>query len=406
MKKLLIPLVIVFLSFCLFAQVEEHVVTVTNIEVAVTVMDGNRFVENLTIDDFEVYEDGIPQQIEALYLIKKASIEREEALKRFHPNLSRQYYLLFQITDHNPQLEDAVDHFIHQVIQPGDSLSIWTSVNKYDLSSQALEKTSKETIAKEMKKIIRKDTQIGASHYRELMRDLKRLARGISSVAGFEGPTMSDIETDSTSSMFGLDFLLPRYRETLQKIEQLRIFDQKNLLTFIDSLKRQPGEQIVFYFYQREFRPEISPSLVNKMQGVFQDDPNIMSQIQDLFQFYYREISFDVGKIRQAFADSSVVFNFLFMSKQPENISGVHMREQSEDVFSALSEAAKASGGVVDTSQNPGLGFRNAVDSSQQYYLLYYSPQGSVRDGKFKTIEVRVKDKNYKIRHRQGYFAN
>jgi VWFA-related protein len=375
------------------------------VEVSVRVLDGNQFVDDLTMDDFELYEDGVLQKLEAMYLVKKTNIAREEAHTKFYPSLSRHYYLLFQITDYNPKLEEAVDHFINTIIQPGDTLDIWTPVQKYSLSSKALQSLTKEQIASEMKKIIRKDTQVGASYYRELMRDLKMLVRAISSATGAQGPTMTDMESDSTSSMFGLEFLLPRYRETMSKMEGLRLFDQRNLIGFANALKKQQGENFVFYFYQREYRPEISPSLLNKMQSVYQDDSNIMGQLQTAFDFYHRSITFDAEKIREAFADSSILFNFIFMDKTPENISGIHMREQSEDIFKAFSEAAKATGGDVDTSQNPGIGFKNTLNRSDYYYLLYYSPRNYVKDGTFKKIEVKVRNKNYKLAHRQGYFA-
>lgn len=407
MKKILLILTIfIVVAFMLFSQqVDKHAVTVMNVEVAVRVLDGNKFVDNLTMNDFELYEDGILQTLEAMYLVKKTSIAKEEAHTKFYPSLTRHYYLLFQVTDYNPKLEEAVDHFINKIIQPGDTLDIWTPVQKYSLSSKALQSLSKEQIASEMKKIIRKDTQIGASYYRELMRDLKMLVRAISSATGAQSPTMTDMESDSTSSMFGLEFLLPRYRETMSKMEGLRLFDQRNLIGFANALKEQQGENFVFYFYQREYRPEISPSLLNKMQSVYQDDPNIMGQLQTAFDFYHRTITFDAEKIRQAFADSLILFNFIFMDKTRENITGVHMREQSEDIFKVFSEAAKATGGIVETSQNPGIGFKNALDRSDCYYLLYYSPKNYVRDGAFKKIEVKVKNKNYKLTNRTGYFA-
>jgi len=405
MKKIIFAIVFLLLTFILFAQVERHEVVVTNIEVSARVLDGNQFVDNLTIEDFEVYEDGILQKIEALYLIKKSKIEREETLKRYNPALSRHYYLLFQTIDYNPKMEEAINYFIHQVLQPEDTLMIWTSVKRYNLPSSAIKTMPRETISKEMQKIVRKDTNIGAMQYRNLMKDLKRIVRGIASSSGGEMPTIKDMETDSSSSMFGIEMLLPRYRETLQKMEDLRIVNDKMLIQFAKILKRQEGENIVFFFYQREFRPEIQSSTLNRMMSIYQDDPNIMGGLQDLFQAYHRDIEFETDKIKEAFADSSILFNFIFMNKTPENISGIHMREQSEDVFSTLSEAAKATGGVIDNSQNPAVGFKNALDTSQYYYILYYSPKNYTRDGKFKRITVKVKNKDYRIRHRVGYYA-
>ena len=70
-------------------------VSVLNVEVPVRVFSGDAFIENLTLNDFEVLEDGITQRIEAVYLIKRAAVERKEEAKRFAPDLSRHFYLFF-----------------------------------------------------------------------------------------------------------------------------------------------------------------------------------------------------------------------------------------------------------------------------------------------------------------------
>jgi hypothetical protein len=47
-----------------------------------------------------------------------------------------------------------------------------------------------------------------------------------------------------------------------------------------------------------------------------------------------------------------------------------------------------------------------AVQDSENYYLLYYSPKNYTADGKFKKITVKVKGQNYRITHRSGYIAD
>jgi hypothetical protein len=67
---------------------------------------------------------------------------------------------------------------------------------------------------------------------------------------------------------------------------------------------------------------------------------------------------------------------------------------------------AQATGGIVDSSQNPSSGFRAAADACSDYYLLIYNPANYAGDGKFKNITVKVKGKEYKLIHRTGYIAN
>ncbi len=404
MKKIIFPIALLFLTFFLFSQIQEREVTVTNVVVPVRVLDGNVLVDNLTIEDFELYEDGIPQKIEALYLVNKASIARKETLRDFDPPVSRHFDLIFQTTDYNPKIGDAIDYFFNDVLLPGDTMTIMTPLDNYNLSRKALRTVSKEDISKEMQKIIRKDTTVGAANYRSVMRDLKRLVGSISSVGAPAGEAAAF--ADLTAGSASLELLLPRYRATLQSMEELRVVDYKKFLQFAASRKNmQRGQKIVIFFYQREFRPEISTSVLNRITSTFQDKPQIISEVQDLFQFYRMDFNFNTERVKQAFADSSIFFNLIFMHKEPERTLGITMREQSEDAFNAFSQIAKATGGIVDSSQNPAAAFINSVEAAQSYYVLYYSPKDSKKDGKFKSIKVEVKNKDFKVTHRVGYFT-
>ena len=408
MKKFIFLAVFLLMTLNLSSQLEQHVVTVTNVIVPVRVLDGNMFVDNVTIGDFEVYEDGKLQKIEALYLVQKADISRKETLKEFFPVLSRHYILLFQITDYDSKIAEAIEYLFNYVLLPDDALTIMTPMHNYRLSKEAFKIKSKETLAKEMIKIVRKDTKIGNSNYKSILRNLKRLVSAIQSAAGFrqKSTDVTEFQSQFDDQSFGLEMLLPRYRNALEKMEELRFVDEKKFLQFAQALKRQRYQKNVFLFYQREYRPEIQPSILNQMMSLWQENPNILADLMDLFQHYHRRITIDADKIKQTFADSSILFNFIFTDKIKEHASGIYMRERSEDIFRVFTEVAEATGGIIDNSQNPAYGFKKATEVSESYYLLYYSPIDYKKDGKFKSIEVRLKNKDYRIIHRQGYFAD
>jgi hypothetical protein len=384
----------------LLAQ-EKHEITVTNIAVPVRVMHGDRFVENLTIEDFDVLENLVPQQIQALYLVKKADILRQQGAQEFSPAVSRNFFLLFQLTEYTPKLADLIEYLFKQVLLPTDTMVIQTPMKSYSLSPQALARKPKEELAEEMNSLLKKDIKTGNTEYNGLLNDLKRIVRNISGIS-----TRGDIESDSVSSNTGLEFMLNRYKDTVARMEEQRLIDERKIFRFAQALKRVEGQKNVFFIYQREFRPEIQSVVLNSLLDSYQDQPNVMSDLQDMFQFYSRDLSVNAELLKKAFADASINFNFIFMNKEPENISGIAMREQSEDVFRAFSQVVTATGGIVDTSQNPASGFKHAIESSQTYYLLYYSPENYRPDGQFKNILVRVKNPNYSVLHRLGYFAN
>lgn len=94
----------------IFAQQITHEAVVVNIEVQVRVFRGSRFIDDLTKNDFLIYEDGKPQEIDAVYLIKKTKIEREDtemkpevARQTFAPDTSRSIVLNFDMKDYLPK---------------------------------------------------------------------------------------------------------------------------------------------------------------------------------------------------------------------------------------------------------------------------------------------------------------
>lgn len=137
-----------------------------------------------------------------------------------------------------------------------------------------------------------------------------------------------------------------------------------------------------------------------------QSTPYVQLKLLPVFGYFFRDILFNVDRIKKAFADSSITINFLFFTKPAMHIPGIRMEEHSEDLFSTFREMAPATGGITESSANPEFLFKQASDASENYYLLYYSPRNYRADGKFREIKVKVKGKNYRITHRTGYFAN
>lgn len=403
MKKSSLILCLLLISSFVFPQAENLSVKEKSIPVPVRVLDQNQFVDDLTIEDFEIYEEGVKQKIEALYLTKNDKIIRKLESFEFNPNVSRTFYLLFQLTEYNPKIAEAIEYFFSDMITENDSLEIMTPMKNYTLSNQALQSMSREKLAEQMIDIVRKDTQTGSSQYKSLIRDLRRI---VSSISGSSSRSGFDFSEDSSIDSFGIEFLLPRYRETLGQLEQLRLANQTNFLNFAHQLKNQPGQKFVYFIYEREFRPEIHPTIIQQLTSMLQDSPHVLGNLQDLMAVYTREPKLDTEKILHAYTDAGIYFNFLFIDKNPDHYSGIQMHEQSEDIFETFSDIAKATGGDVYSTQNPYLSFKKCVEKDKNYYLLFYIPKKSSDDKIFKSIQVKTKNKDYKLFYRTGYISN
>ena len=203
-----------------------------------------------------------------------------------------------------------------------------------------------------------------------------------------------------------IDEQLIYYQGLLYKLEVLRQVDQLKLLEFAQFLKGKEGQKYVFLFYQREFIPQIEPRILTEYINLFQERPDILSTLSGIMDFQRRDVSFDVEKVKQAYADSSISIHFLFITSPREILPEVYMQESSEDISSAFGEMASATGGFIDSSSDPSSLFQKALEASENYYLLYYTPKNYKSDGTFKQITVRVKNKDYRVTYRAGYFAN
>ncbi len=391
--------------------------TVVNVGVPVRVFRGDAFVPDLGLKDFEVLEDGVPQKLEAVYVIHGTAVERREEASRFSPSTQRHFYLFFEITDFNPQMSRALDYFIENVLAPGDTVSVVTPVRTYRMRLKALEMASKPAVAAQLAGILRQDTLSGSAEYRRLLDELEDIARALSraildlqSEEAAAPQPMPGVSALQSSVFRTADFrpeqLLLQYAAALSNMESIRRLDAAKMMRFASQLRNEDGQKYVFLFYQREFLPEVEPRILQTFIALSQDRPDSQHAAASIFDFYKRYNAFDLERVKRAYADASIAIHFLFVAEPVKNAIGLKFREKSEDVYSAFREMALATGGTFEASANPQVLLKDAVASAENYYLLYYSPSNPQKDGRFRKITVRVRNGDYRITNRQGYIAN
>ena len=381
--------------------------TASPVEVRARVSDGGRFVDGLGLKDFEILENGLPQPVDALYVIHGQKIERKEEIRPVQPSVARSYYLLFQAVDWDPRLAEAIDYLFSSVLLPGDAMTLVTPMKPYNLQKDALATKPKEALSKSMQDILRKDIQKGGGEYRDLIKTMRRVTNAID---GTQKTAEDDMESDTSTSDFGLEQQLDQYRNAIKKMDSMRLVDETKLIAFADAVRARPGEKTIYFFYEREYRPEMSPITMQLLLSQYQDNPTVQGNLMDLFEFYKRETTFNADRVKKAFADADISFNFIFMDKKSQHVFGGSMHEQSEDIFPGFRDIAQATGGVCEISKNPAASFKLAATASESYYLLYYTPAEKAADGGFRPIQVRVKTKDpagkdYAVSGRLGYYA-
>ena len=122
----------------------QHEAEAINIEVPARVFKGDIFINDLTIDDFELYENGKLQKIEALYLVKKDKIMRKEEPKPQKPQTSRYFVLSFVLTEYIPRLNEAINYFFDEVFTADDTLALVTPIKTHYLNPKAYQSLPRE----------------------------------------------------------------------------------------------------------------------------------------------------------------------------------------------------------------------------------------------------------------------
>ena len=405
--------------FCaaLSAQNIQHETTAINIEIPVRVFKSSVFVDNLTLDDFELYEDGKPQKIEAFYLIKRTIIERREETREFAPRTARHFFLFFEVSDYDPKIGQALDYFVKTVLLPGDHLTIVTPMKTYRMKGELFGLVGRQKTYAQIIGLLRRDIQIGYAESRAILSEMTDLARVMASDVRArnsiaEPNVMTEVDpvfaapVESSFQGGTLEEQLMHYSTLLDKLASLRVVDQKKLLSFADYLKDIEGQKNVLFFYQREYVPKIDPSLVEMLSSKYSQRPDITQTLNTVFGINKREVDVNVDLIKKAYADSSASIHFLHVTRPAERFEGIMMEEQSAAVFGPFLEMARATGGYASSSANIAAAMKSAVEASENYYLLYYTPVAYKADNRFHNVTVKVRNGGYRVSHRLGYIAD
>ena len=399
------------------AQEIRHEASAVNIEVPVRVFKAGRFVDGLTLADFEVLEDGRPQKIEAFYLVKKTIIERSEEPRAFAPRTARHFYLIFELGDYDARVLEALDYFVKSVLLPGDNLTLVTPLKTYRMKGELFGLVGRKNIYDQIAGLLRRDIGIGYSESREILAEMTDLARVIASdvrsrdaVAGTLDATLVEpvmtVPVESAFNAASIEVQLMNYSTLLDRLANLRVVDQAKLLGFAEHLKNQAGQKGVFFFYQRELLPKIDPRIVDELAAKYSQRPEITQSLETIFGLERRDLSVNVDLVTKAYADAAAAIHFLHITRPAERPEGIRMEERSEDIFAPFLEMARVTGGYAASTANVAEAMRTAVEASENYYLLYYTPAAYRPDGRFHDIAVRVRAQGATVSHRLGYIAD
>lgn len=392
---LFIALLFFFLNLNLNSVQEQEklqeAVTVTAVEVPVRVLHKGQVVRNLKKEDFEVYENGVKQEITAFEVIsRKISIPQEE--RRAHQK-KRLFILIFNIFDYNEAVGEGIDYFFQNIFQKGDRFLILTEGRMLDIERG---KKLPEVIL-DLKETLKKYKLISNQNTLKAFRDISREAdRLLSMLRGLE-----------SSAYTPVDQAMIRFFENYKRIwsdyrKQYLIPDLELYRSIIKRIKHMEGEKWAICFLQRELFPRLKKAgrLDNEIGNWIDSQLDPTAQVKArIVQVRQHELqrNFDVSEnfpadgLRDLFMEANVTFHLIALkSLRVVFFQDFDLREIAQDYEDCFRKISLSTGGSSVFSNKVSEALKEVAETEDYYYLLVYSPDENQSEKK-REIDVKVK---------------
>ncbi len=376
-------------------------VTVTAIEIPVRIIQKGEVVRELTRQDFEIYENGIKQEITAFEVIsRKISAPIE---KRDRRSLKRTFILIFNVFDYNDAVGEGIDYFFAQIFRPGDHILIITENTMLNIEKgktmSAVIHGLKETLKRY--KVISTGQILKA--YKDLDNECDRL---LASLRALRGGALG------SNGPQGVLRFYQNYERIWKEYRRQFIAPEIGLYrSLIRRVKHLEGEKWVLCFQQREMFPKLRSmgSLDYEIRQVIEtpsDDP-VVTTMQRTIRSKQMELNklFDVSSVipadvlRNLFMEANISFHLiLFKSTRTMISEDFELGEVSQDHEDCFRQISHSTGGSTTFSNRISEAVQEASECEDYHYLLVYSPKGKPMDEE-RAIEVKLKNRRAEVIH-------
>ena len=372
------------------------------VEVDVMVHDSEgRFVAGLTAEDFEVYEDGQPQEVQQFYLVahEGGSVRAVNPvpIERLDVSDARNRRLFVFLFDERHlsnesllRIKTGVERFINAQFRPGDYGGIFTAGSMYhgritsdkiDLLAGLDSVTPAFETRDKLLMELRDFPVIPGEH------DALRIDYGDQRLLDSLAESACENDAATCASIGGFDQVEFQLEQKARRyIRQARVATANTLeqLRFVAArLGSIPGRKTVIFLSDGFF--------VEEDRGAVQTIAAIAARSGATFYSVYGRGTSIVGGHPTPDA----------LTPQPGLLSTFDSIDDGPEILTG------STGGFVvrnanDISRAIGLVARD----TSTYYVLGYQPTNATMDGKLRKIEVRANGDGMKVRSRRGYVAS
>lgn len=400
--------------------------TVTAIVVDVIVRDkqGNP-VRGLTADDFEISEDGVRQEIGSFTPVGSASpappsaksgaaaADSPAAATPAAPAAPPKPEVLALVFDRLSGEARALAYkTAAQYVGEGKVANNIIAVFGVDLSLVLYQPFTRDGDA--IRKGIRAAGERATSVFgdtraqqREASEKMLKASAAMSTLSGGAPGSQSANAGNAADAQFAamqLDML-----EGFQSLErdQQGYSTSNSLLAIVSALRALPGRKsLVFFSEGLSIPPNVQSQFVSVIDAANRSNVSIYAMdaagLRTEGQLESTKEGVKAATARELARNPTA---------DPEGKPMMMALENNEallraDPHSGLTTLAEETGGfLIANTNNLRSGFNTIETDMRNYYVLTYTPKNARFDGKFRTIDVKVKRPDVRIRSRRGYFA-
>jgi hypothetical protein len=395
-------------------------VTVTNVEVPLRVLFKGKPVDDLTKEDFTLFEDNKKMEINGFFVKRKQiKITRPPGAVQAAPPPPRTFVMAFNITSYNKYFQAAMDHMFDKILKPTDHVIVFA--NNTTREYRRLENMSqiKEQIINDLKEESKKarvrllqyinllDTYLKVSDLKKIIREMTGESRG------------STIEDPIKKAARVLVALLQKYVRTWNQYKKQYLIPRVDqFYYFARYLEKVKTEKFVLNFYQFEFFPKIRFGSdimlgIRNVSSVLSNtnDPVLVAQghmtnnlLNQLQSDYDLNKGFPNEEISKLFYKVDATFHSFFIRAQnPAVLDDFDYRTLSSDLENVLKGITDITGGKNITSNDLVNSLDIVTEVEDVYYMLTYAPRYPQKAGKLK---IKVKNRKYKVLYDNNFRAD
>jgi hypothetical protein len=382
---------------------------VTAVEIPVRVLLKGEPVKNLTKDDFEVYENGIPQAITAFEIVsKRISLDKTvdaEALK-IAPK-PRLFFLIFDIFDYNQTVGEGIDYFFQNVFRPKDQLVIVTEDRVLNLEKADTPARAADRLKEALKAYKSFSTATTIRAYTDLNIEGEKV------LLYMQGET----STAPSSWEFYLNQFFDQYLRVWNEYKaRFFTFDLDLYQSLIQRIEKRPEEKWAICFEQRDMFPTIKKegALESELRKLMDSktEPQDQAKIR-LIQNKQRDLqrsqditeNFPAEKLGNLFMSSGITFHLVTMKSSRLLFSqNFELKEVNQDYEDCFRQISNATGGYSTFSNKIIDAVKEASVKEDYHYLIVYNPRDPSA-AKERKLEVKVKKEGVDVISLKQYIA-